>query len=443
MKFTTFAAAFTGLATFVHAAPVVPASEELQTIQSDIKHLNSDVTGLLNSLNLNQKAQKDLASGHESDELIAELGRSLLEASKGNSDVLSLFDKVAKRDVADGEIVGAIDASKRGDVVTIQQHTISIDVIIQAIEYVVFFNHPLPNPDHFHHVLSILGIDVETAAQINITYDTVTVDFCAILVKLIDIGHEVADLVDKVITVTINNTVIEIEKIFKAIEYICVLGHSIHDAVHYAEFLAILGIDATIAHSIGIWPTTSNFEVTIILFKYVGLGFIGGISKRGDVVNIQQHTISIDVIFQAIEYVVLFNHPLPNPDHFHHVLSILGIDVETAAQINITYDTVTVDFCAILVKLIDIGHEVADIVDKVITVTIQGVVIKIEKIFKAIEFLCVLGHSLWDAANYAAFLAILGIDVTVAHAIGIWPTTSNFQVTIILFKYIGFGFLGN
>lgn len=63
------------------AAPAVPVSEEIQTIQHDIKNLNSDFNNLIQSLNLNlnEATQEDLAKGYESDELIAELGRSLLK----------------------------------------------------------------------------------------------------------------------------------------------------------------------------------------------------------------------------------------------------------------------------------------------------------------------------------------------------------------------------
>ncbi|KAI5961328.1 hypothetical protein KGF57_001751 [Candida theae] len=281
MKFTTIAAAFAGLATtLVQAAPVVAASEELQTIQSDLKHLNSDVNNLINSLNLNlnEKAQKDLANGHESDELIAELGRSLLDASKGNADVLSFLHQVAKRDAVEDEIVGAVDVSKRGGFVTIEQHQISIDAIIKAIEYVIVFNHPLPNPDHFNHVLAILGIDVEVAAQINITYDTVSIDFAAILTKLIDIGHEVVDIAEKVITVTLHDVTVKIEAIFKAIEYIIIQHHHLPNHDNFAGLLVILGIDIETAHSIGIWEWSSSFDVVAVFTKFLGFGVFSDVA---------------------------------------------------------------------------------------------------------------------------------------------------------------------
>lgn len=273
MKFSTIAATFAGLATFIHAAPVVPVSEEIQTVQNDIKHLNSDFNNLINSLNLNlnEATQKDLAKGHESDELIAELGRSLLEASKNNGDILSFLHQVAKRDIFD-EAVDTAGVSKRGGFVTIHEHEISIDVIIKAIEYVIIFNHPLPNPDHFEHVLEILGIDVDIAAQVNLTYHTVTVDFVAILTKLIDIGHDVVDIAHKVITVTIAGVVLKIEVLIKAIEYIIIQHHHLPNHDHFLGLLAILGIDVETAHSIGIWEYSTSFQVVTIFTKYIGLG---------------------------------------------------------------------------------------------------------------------------------------------------------------------------
>ncbi|KAI5949847.1 hypothetical protein CANMA_005427 [Candida margitis] len=439
MKFSTLAA-FTGFASLIQAAPVVPVTEELQTVQNDIKHLNSDFNNLFNSLNLNlnEAAQKDLAQGQESDELIAELGRSLLQAPHHNGDILSLLHSAVKRDVEDVDVTG-VDASKRGGFVTIQEHQISIDVIVQAIEYVVIYNHPLPNPDHFDEVLKILGIDAELAAEINITYTTVTVDCVAILTKLIHFGHDIVDIAEKVITVTIAGTVIEIEKIFKAIECIWVLGHALPNAIHFAEIIAILGIDVATAHSCGIWEWSSSFDVTLVFFKYIGLGFVHGFSKRGGFVTIQEHQISIDVIVQAIEYVLIYNHPLPNPDNFDQVCKILGIDAELAAEINITYTTVTVDFVAILAKLVLIGHEVVDIAEKVITVTIAGVVFKVELLIKAIEYIILEHHHLPSHDNFLGLIGILGIDIDTAHACGIYEYSSSFSVVATFTKYIGLG----
>jgi len=442
MKFTTVAATFAGLTTFIQAAPAVPVSEEIQTIQHDIKNLNSDFNNLIQSLNLNlnEATQEDLAKGYESDELIAELGRSLLEASRNqNGDVLSILHQVTKRDAVDDDIVGAVDVSKRGGFVTIHDHQISIDAIIKAIEYVIIFNHPLPNSDHFDHVLKILGIDADLAAQVNLTYHTVTIDFVAILTKLIDIGHDVVDIAEKVITITIAGKVIELKLILKAIEYIFVLGHALPNAVYFDKVLSILGIDVDAAHSIGIWETSSSFDVAITLFKYIGLGFVHNFQKRGGVVTIQEHQISIDLILKAINYVIILDHPLPNPDHFDHVLKILGIDAELAAQVNLTYHTVTIDFVAILTKLIDIGHDVVDIAEKVITVTIAGVVLKIEVLIKAIEYIIIQHHYLPNHDHFLGLLAILGIDIETAHSIGIWETSSTFEVVAIFTKYIGLG----
>ena len=285
MKFTTVAATFAGLTTLIQAAPAVPVSEEIQTIQHDIKNLNSDFNNLIQSLNLNlnEATQEDLAKGYESDELIAELGRSLLEASRNqNGDVLSILHQVTKRDAVDDDIVGAVDVSKRGGFVTIHDHQISIDAIIKAIEYVIIFNHPLPNSDHFDHVLKILGIDADLAAQVNLTYHTVTIDFVAILTKLIDIGHDVVDIAEKVITVTIAGVVLKIEVLIKAIEYIIIQHHYLPNHDHFLGLLAILGIDIETAHSIGIWETSSTFEVVAIFTKYIGLGVFNDVPNTAE-----------------------------------------------------------------------------------------------------------------------------------------------------------------
>ncbi|CAL1187851.1 unnamed protein product [Candida parapsilosis] len=184
----------------------------------------------------------------------------------------------------------------------------------------------------------------------------------------------------------------------------------------YAEFLNVLGINATYAAKLGLYEGESTIEVFKTFARLIGADLGLPLGKRDLSSIIQSAAIPLEALNQALSD-LLSGKIGSSAEDFAKLLKILGIDAATAAEYGLKAGETVLQYIAKIGEIIA-AEVAAGLGKRDLSSIIQSAAIPLEALHQALSDL-LSGKIGSSAEDFAKLLKILGIDAATAAEYGL------------------------